>query len=155
MTVTRRALLLADAALLSSASSPPTQPDNEPVPGKPVAYHNGLLSINYGLVWGIVACCFGLLGVPGTHLLLMLGFKANLLAAEVVGTRDLSRIPSSMAMEHYGQNLPTRRPSRRWQLLMPRLIALLTLSPTGLAKVTPIVSRVASPVNYEFHEPIS
>ena len=34
------------------------------VPGKPVAYNNGLLSINYGLLWSIVACCFELLGVP-------------------------------------------------------------------------------------------
>ena len=29
------------------------------IPGKPVAY-------NYGLLLGIVACYFGLLGVPGT-----------------------------------------------------------------------------------------
>ena len=36
------------------------------VPGKPVAYNNGLLSINYGLLWGIVACNFRLLGVPCT-----------------------------------------------------------------------------------------
>ena len=35
------------------------------VPGKPVACNNGLLSINYGLLLGIVACYFGLLGVPG------------------------------------------------------------------------------------------
>ena len=30
-----------------------------------VAYNNGLLSSNYGLLLGIVACYFGLLGVPG------------------------------------------------------------------------------------------
>ena len=35
------------------------------VPGKPVAYNDGLLSMNYGLFWGIVACYFGLLGFPG------------------------------------------------------------------------------------------
>ena len=35
-------------------------------PGKPVACNNGLLSINYGLLYGIVACYFRLLGVPGT-----------------------------------------------------------------------------------------
>ena len=35
------------------------------LPGKPVAYNYGLLSINYGLLWGIVASFFGLLGVPG------------------------------------------------------------------------------------------
>ena len=27
--------------------------------------NNGLLSINCGLLWGIGACCFGLLGFPG------------------------------------------------------------------------------------------
>ena len=31
----------------------------------PVANNNGLLSINYGLLWGMVACYFGLLGFPG------------------------------------------------------------------------------------------
>ena len=35
------------------------------LPGKPVAYNYGLLSINYGLLYGIVACYFKLLGVPG------------------------------------------------------------------------------------------
>ena len=35
------------------------------VPGKPVAYYSGLHSVNYGLLWSIVACYFGLLGVPG------------------------------------------------------------------------------------------
>ena len=30
-----------------------------------MASNDGLLSINYGLLWGIVACYFGLLGVPG------------------------------------------------------------------------------------------
>ena len=44
------------------------------LPGKPVAYNNGLLWLLYGLLWllygllwGIVACYFGLLGVPGTN----------------------------------------------------------------------------------------
>ena len=37
------------------------------LPGKPVAYNNELLSVNYGLLYGIVACFFGLLGVPGTQ----------------------------------------------------------------------------------------
>ena len=36
------------------------------IPGKPVAYNYGLFSVNYGLLWGIVAYYFGLLGVPGT-----------------------------------------------------------------------------------------
>ena len=35
------------------------------IPGKPVACNHGLLSVNYGLLWGIVASYFGLLGVPG------------------------------------------------------------------------------------------
>ena len=35
------------------------------IPGKPVGYHFGLLSINYGLLWGLVVCCFRLLGFPG------------------------------------------------------------------------------------------
>ena len=30
-----------------------------------MAYNYGLLSVNYGLLWSIVACYFGLLGVPG------------------------------------------------------------------------------------------
>ena len=35
------------------------------LPGKPVAWNFGLLWIYYGLLYGIVACSFGLLGVPG------------------------------------------------------------------------------------------
>ena len=35
------------------------------VPGKPVAYYYGLLSVNYGLLWSIVVFYLGLLGVPG------------------------------------------------------------------------------------------
>ena len=35
------------------------------LPGKPVAYNWGLLCQIYGLLWGIVACYFGLLGFPG------------------------------------------------------------------------------------------
>ena len=35
------------------------------LPGKPVAYDNGLLCMYCGLLWGIVACYFRLLGVPG------------------------------------------------------------------------------------------
>ena len=38
------------------------------IPGKPVAYYYGLLWLIYGLLWGIVACYFGLLGVPGKYL---------------------------------------------------------------------------------------
>ena len=34
-------------------------------PGKPVAHNYGQLSVNNGLLRGIVACYFGLLGVPG------------------------------------------------------------------------------------------
>ena len=30
-----------------------------------MAYNSGLLSMNYGLLWGIVAYFVGLLGVPG------------------------------------------------------------------------------------------
>ena len=32
-----------------------------------MAYNYGLRSINYGLLWGIVASDFGLLGVPGRY----------------------------------------------------------------------------------------
>ena len=39
--------------------------DAKIIPGKPVAYNYGLLSTNNGLLWGIVANYFGLLGVPG------------------------------------------------------------------------------------------
>ena len=35
-------------------------------PEKPVAYNNGLFSMHCGLLWGIVACYFGLLGFPGS-----------------------------------------------------------------------------------------
>ena len=31
-----------------------------------MAYNYGLLSVNYGLLYGIVAWFFGLLGVPGS-----------------------------------------------------------------------------------------
>ena len=34
-----------------------------------MAYNYGLLSVNYGLLWGLVACDFGLLGVPGKEIL--------------------------------------------------------------------------------------
>ena len=38
----------------------------ENLPGKPVAYYSsGLVWLIYGLLWGIVAHCFGLVGVPG------------------------------------------------------------------------------------------
>ena len=30
------------------------------LPGEPVAHNCGLLKINVGLLWGIVACCFQL-----------------------------------------------------------------------------------------------
>ena len=43
-------------------------PVENSVPGKPVAHSYGLLSVNYGLLYGIVACYFGLLGVPGSPL---------------------------------------------------------------------------------------
>ena len=43
------------------------------LPGKPAAYNNGLLSINYGLLWGIVAYCFRLLGFPGTSIFQLFG----------------------------------------------------------------------------------
>ena len=35
------------------------------MPGQPVAYNYGLLWLIYGLLYGIVACYFRLLGVPG------------------------------------------------------------------------------------------
>ena len=34
--------------------------------GEPVAYTYGLFSVKYGLLWGIVAYYFGLLGCPGS-----------------------------------------------------------------------------------------
>ena len=46
------------------------------IPGKPVAYNDRLFSINKGLLYGIVACCFGLLGVPGRILYSVLGLWA-------------------------------------------------------------------------------
>ena len=40
------------------------------LPGKPVAHnYGGLLSVNNGLLWGIVAYYFGPLGVPGRALM--------------------------------------------------------------------------------------
>ena len=35
------------------------------IPRKPVAHNYELLSRNWELLWGIVACLFGLLGFPG------------------------------------------------------------------------------------------
>ena len=43
-----------------------TRPPDWKLPEKPVAYNNGLLSMNHGLVQGIVAHSFGLLGLPGS-----------------------------------------------------------------------------------------
>ena len=37
----------------------------EKLPGKPAACNFGLLSMNYGLLWGRVACYFGQLSFPG------------------------------------------------------------------------------------------
>ena len=34
-------------------------------PLKPLAHYFGFISMNAGLLWGIVACCFGLLGFHG------------------------------------------------------------------------------------------
>ena len=42
--------------------------------GKPVASNYGLLSVNGGLLWGLVACYFGLLGVPGREYLKLPAF---------------------------------------------------------------------------------
>ena len=39
---------------------------NQGLPGKPVADNYGLLWLIYGLLYGIVAFYFRLLGVPGT-----------------------------------------------------------------------------------------
>ena len=36
-----------------------------------MAYNYGLRSMNYGALWGIMACNFGLLGFPGTGQLLV------------------------------------------------------------------------------------
>ena len=57
--------------------SPVPEPSN--VPGKPVGFHNGLLSINYGLLWGIVAYCLGLLGF-------LFGFCKGCLTTKAVQT---------------------------------------------------------------------
>ena len=65
-------------------SESPNPPANR-LPGKPVAYNNGLLSINHGLLWSIVACFFGLLGVPG-------GMQASIFSSSsflVLGSRTL------------------------------------------------------------------
>ena len=47
------------------------QGDKKYIPGKPAASNYRLLSVFYSLLWGIVACCFGLLGFqlqPSTRL---------------------------------------------------------------------------------------
>ena len=55
-----RAWLLLDPSRASNSCS---------LPGKPVAYNYGLLRLNSGLLWGMVAHDFWLLGFPGRHLL--------------------------------------------------------------------------------------
>ena len=35
------------------------------LPGKPVAHNLGLVSVDFGLLWDIVACHLGLFGFPG------------------------------------------------------------------------------------------
>ena len=47
------------------------------LPGKPVVCNYGLLSINSGLLWSIVACCFGLLGFPGGTCVILGTFAAQ------------------------------------------------------------------------------
>ena len=47
-------------------------------PGKPVAYNSGLLWLIYGLLYGIVACCFRLLGFSGTILFGCLDHQGHL-----------------------------------------------------------------------------
>ena len=42
-----------------------------------MAYTYGLLSINYGLLWGIVAYSVRLLGFPGTSFLLLFFWSAQ------------------------------------------------------------------------------
>ena len=50
-------LSVRDPGLQAPGSGP-----RKPFPGKPVAYNYGLLCLNNGLLWSIVACDFGLLG---------------------------------------------------------------------------------------------
>ena len=55
-----------------------------------MACNNGLLSINHGLLYGIVACYFRLLGVPGCYYRLLafqVALKYGLLAFPVRGSR--------------------------------------------------------------------
>ena len=40
--------------------------DPKELPGKPVAYSDGLLLMDYGLLWSVVAYHFRLLGFPGS-----------------------------------------------------------------------------------------
>ena len=49
-----------------------------------MAYNDGLLWLIYGLVYGIVACCFGLLGVPGIYI-----FQAQNYLGKKIETRAL------------------------------------------------------------------
>ena len=40
------------------------------LPGKPVDHNLGLLCLDNGLLWAILACHFGLLGIPGIYIIL-------------------------------------------------------------------------------------
>ena len=42
------------------------------LPGKPAAHNHGLLCLNKGLLYGILACCFGL---PGLAFQVLLKFR--------------------------------------------------------------------------------
>ena len=62
------------------------RPLAETKPGKPVACNYGLLWLIYGLLWGLVACCFRLLGVPGTF------FVSGLPAEEFTGSTMVASV---------------------------------------------------------------
>ena len=56
---------MAVLSLSLCVSAQTSQGGAKDTPEKPVAYCDGLLWLLYGLLWSIVACYFGLLGVPG------------------------------------------------------------------------------------------
>ena len=58
------------------------------VPEKPVAHNFGQLWLIYDLLWGIVACYFGLLGVPGRAFFCLTCLAHQALASQSQNLQD-------------------------------------------------------------------
>ena len=70
------------------------------IPEKPAAKDNGQLSINYGLLWGMVDSYFGLLGIPGTGFLPLEAPSFFMGSLRQDGSRGKGALPSAQRLLH-------------------------------------------------------